>query len=181
MADEKETTKTDEDIEVVMEEGGTDPSAAIKKLKERIKLCETERKEYLEGWQRAKADYINYKNEDGKRMEDMARFITAGFIQEILPVLDSFDLALGHGVPAEVEKGILLIRSQLEDILRKRGLEQIKIKPGEKFNPEKHESLGETEADFPEGTIAEEVQKGYLLREKVLRPVRVRLSKKPPN
>ncbi len=182
MNDENKTTEADLDV-IPDEEGGAPPDVEkkLKQLKEDLKRCETDRKEYLGGWQRAKADYINYKNEDGKRMEDMARFITAGFIQEILPVLDSFDLALGHGLSAEMERGILLIRSQFEDILRKRGLEQIKVEPGGKFNPEKHESVGETESDFPEGTIAEEVQKGYLLRGKVLRPVRVRLSNRPPD
>ena len=70
-----------------------------------------------------------------------------------------------------------MIKSQLTDILKKRGLEIMSIHPGEKFDPEKHESLGEVESDCDSGTIAEEVQKGYMLREKVLRPVRVRLAK----
>lgn len=182
MPDKNKTTE--EDLEVVPdEEGGISPDAQkkFKQLKENLKRCEIDRKEYLEGWQRAKADYINYKNDEGKRFEDMGRFVTAGFVQEILPVLDSFDLALGHDLPSETEKGILLIRSQFEDVLRKRGLEQIKVEPGEKFNPEKHESVGEVASEFSEGTIAEEVQKGYALRGKVLRPARVRLSKKPPD
>ena len=146
-----------------------------------LEKCEAEKKQYLEGWQRAKADHINYRNDEGKRFEDMARFVTAGLIQEVLPVLDSFDLALGHGLPPDMEKGVLLIRAQFEDVLRKRGLEQIKVEAGDKFDPERHESIGEVEAELPEGAVAEEVQRGYILRGRVLRPVRVRLAKvKPP-
>ena len=171
-----------EEIELLPDEEEKLPDfqKKIEKLKAGLNQCEAERKEYLDGWQRSKADHINYKNEEGKRFEDMARFVTTGLIQEILPVLDSFDLAMGHGLPKELEKGILLIRSQFEDILKKRGLEEITVKVEEKFNTEKHEAIGEVESDVPEGTIAEEVQRGYLFRGRVLRPARVRLSKKNP-
>lgn len=137
-----------------------------------------ERQEYLEGWQRAKADCINYKNEEGKRLEDMGRFITEGLIKDMLPALDSFDLALGHSVGAEVERGILLIRSQVMDVLKKRGVEEIEVKKGASFDPNHHESIGEEPVDGLEsGTIAEGVQKGYMLRGRVIRPARVKLVK----
>lgn len=142
-----------------------------------LEKCEKEKKEYLEGWQRARADFLNYKKDEGKRLEDIARFIIVGLIQEILPALDSFDLALGHNLPPETEKGILLIRSQFEDILKRRGLEQIKVGGGEEFDPERHESIGEVGSELPAGSVAEVVQKGYLFREKVIRPARVRLAK----
>jgi len=171
-------TKDNDEMELIPDEEGDLPDIQkkIKKIKEGLKKCETERKEYLEGWQRAKADYINFKNDEGKRMEDMARFITSGLIQEILPVLDSFDLALGHGLPPELEKGVLLIKSQFEDILKKRGLEEIKVTPGEEFNPEKHESIGEMESAVTAGKIAEVVQRGYVFRERILRAAKIRLS-----
>ncbi len=71
-----------EEIEIVADEDFSSPDSPKKilKLKEELALCETNRKEYLDGWQRAKADYINYKNEEGKRFEDMARFVTVGFV-----------------------------------------------------------------------------------------------------
>lgn len=168
-----------DDTKTVSEEETRPPQTSEKpnKFLDELEQCERNKKEYLEGWQRAKADYINYKNEEGRRMEDVARFITAGLIQEILPVLDSFDLALGHGLPVDVERGVLLIRSQFEDIFKKRGFEQIKVSPGDNFNPEWHESIGEVGSDLPEGVIAEEVQRGYIFRGKVLRPTRIRLSK----
>ena len=145
--------------------------------------CEQERKEYLEGWQRAKADHINYKKEEAKRLEDIARFITAGLVQDLLPVLDSFELAI-RSMPASGaasdkghEQGVLLIRTQLLDVLKRRGLELIEVIPGEAFNPERHESIGEVEAKFSPGTVAEEIQKGFTLKGKVVRPSRVRIVK----
>lgn len=168
-----------QEIEILPDEEGDPPDLQkkIKKLKKDLDECEKVRKEYLDGWQRAKADHINYRNDEGKRFEDMARFVTAGLIQEILPVLDSFDLALGHGLSPDVEKGILLIRSQFEDILKKRGLKQIEVETGEEFNPECHESIGEIESDAPPGKIAEVVQRGFIFHDRILRPARVRLAR----
>lgn len=154
-------------------------AASLTDAEKKLAQCETEKKEYLEGWQRAKADFINYKNEEGRRMEDMARYVSTGLLYDMLPVLDSFDLAVGHGLPPDAEKGVLLIRSQFEDVLKKRGLERIAVSPGDAFNPEWHESIGEIESPHAPGMIAEEVQRGYTLRGKVIRPVRVRLAKAP--
>lgn len=181
-----EEEKDQDEIEIVTdEEGGNLPDLQkkIKKLKEDWKKCEAERKEYLEGWQRSKADFINYRKEEDKRFEDMARFVTAELIQEILPMLDSFDLALrNHQLPTTNpqpidEKGISLVFYQLLDILKKQGLEQIKVEVGDDFTPEKHESIGEIESDLAEGKIVEVIQKGYLFQNRVLRPARVKISK----
>ena len=145
--------------------------------------CKTKADEYLNGWQRAKADFINYKNDEARRLEDTARYMTRSLMQDLFPLLDSFELALKHfgtdktAGESEQEKGMLLIRSQMMDILKKRGLEAITVKVGEPFNPEKHEALGEVEADLPSGTVAEEIQKGYTLQGHVLRPARVRIAK----
>jgi len=178
MAEEKTEIVPDEEFPT------QDSIEKIKKLKEELKKCDADKKEYLDGWQRSRAEHINYKKDEGKRFEDMARFVASGLIDDILPVLDSFDLAFrnyrqpvsgGHG-KAE-EQGILIIRSQLEDVLKKRGLLEIVVKTGDEFDPSNHESLGEIESEYAEGKIAEVVQRGYMLRDKVLRPVRVRLSK----
>ena len=145
--------------------------------------CKAQAQEYLSGWQRSKADFINYKNDEARRLEDMARFMTRSLIQDLFPLLDSFELALKHfgnektSGEKEEEKGVLLIRSQLLDILKKRGLEVIPVTSGETFNPEKHEALGEVESNFASGAVVEEIQKGYILQGHVLRPARVRIAK----
>ncbi|MBI2637362.1 MAG: nucleotide exchange factor GrpE [Candidatus Sungbacteria bacterium] len=177
-----DTQDTNEEVEFVADEesANIDTRGRITKLKEELKKCSEEKKEYLDGWQRSKADHINYKKDEGKRLEDIARFVTTGLIQDLLPALDSFDLALGHGMNSDVEKGVLLIRSQLLDILKKRGLEVLHSED-KKFDPAFHEAIGETEIDGEEGMVVEEIQKGYVFRGNVVRPARVKISKKKPD
>ncbi|MDO8560644.1 MAG: nucleotide exchange factor GrpE [bacterium] len=169
----------EEKTEIVPDEEfeAADAMGKVKKLKDELKKCDAEKKDYLDGWQRAKADHINYRKDEGKRFEDMARFVTAGFADDILPVLDSFDLALSHGFSSEAQKGVLMIRAQFGDVLKRRGVTEIKVEAGEEFNPARHESIGEVESEYPEGRVAEAVQKGYFIGERVLRPVRVRIAK----
>lgn len=167
-----------EDVELVPDEdaGAADPVARIKKLKADLARSEKERREYLDGWQRAKADLINYRKDERSRFEDLARYAAGDMVQELIGVLDNFDLALGSGVPPEVEKGIVLIRSQLESIVRKQGGEAVDTKIGDPFDPALHEAIGEEESDAPAGAIARVLQKGWRMQGRIIRPARVKLS-----
>ena len=168
-----------EDVEMAPDDEAAtaDAAAAVKRLREELRRSEAEKREYLEGWQRAKADLINYKKDEARRFDALSRFAAEGLIAEVVQVLDSFDLALEHPMPKDLERGIILIRSQLEDILRRRGLEVLQSK-GQHFDPAVHEAVGEVETDGEEGLVAEELQRGYLLSGKVLRPARVKISKR---
>lgn len=176
---DQNNTNGKDDFEFVpdQEGAGVDFKIKIQKIKDELKKCEAEKKEYLDGWQRSKADFINYKKDEAKRFESMLEFLTAGIMADIIPVLDSFDLAFRQELPKEIERGFTLIRSQLEDILKKSGITTINVALGDQFDPSRHESMGEIESNFPEGTVAETIQKGYMLGEKVLRPARVKISK----
>lgn len=167
------------DVEIVSdEEGGLpDLQAKIKRLKADRAICDKERKEYLDGWQRAKADLINYRKDEAKRFEELARYATEDLLQELIGVLDNFDLALGTHLPPETERGIVLIRGQIEQIVRKHGLETMAVAAGDRFEPEKHESIGEEESEVAAGAIARVLQKGFALRGRIIRPARVKLSK----
>jgi molecular chaperone GrpE len=149
---------------------------------DRLRKCEEEKEEYLNGWKRTRADFINYKKEEAERFKTFAKLSNEALVSELIAVLDSFNLGLtvlsaeGSGNKS-AEKGMRLIKSQLEDILKKYGLEKIVVKAGDVFNPSLHEALGETESQSPAGTIAEEVERGYTLAGKVIRPTRVNLAK----
>lgn len=150
----------------------------LKKLKEQLEKAEADRDQYLSGWQRAKADYLNYKKEEQGRLGEIARYTGEDIMREMVTVLDSFDLGLqALEKSGPVEKGVYMIRSQIEDLLKKRGLEKIPMKPGDAFDPAVSEAITEGESDQPPGTIAEEIEPGYRLYDKVLRPARVKLSK----
>jgi molecular chaperone GrpE len=145
---------------------------------EKLSKCEKQRDEYLAGWQRAKADFLNYKKDEIKRLEEVARYGTEDLMEELITVLDNFDLGLTALEKAgPVEKGIYMIRSQIEDILKKRGLSRIPIKIGEQFNPAIAEAIAETESAEPTGTVLEEIEVGYRLHDKIIRPARIKISK----
>lgn len=142
-----------------------------------IEKIKKERDDYLEGWKRAKADLMNYKKDEIKRIEKMVAFANEKIISDLLVVLDSLGLAIDS--TEKVNKGIYLIKSQLEDILKKYGVEIIEVKNGDKFNPEIHEAVTTVEANN-EGKpdmIVDEIETGYKLNGKVLRPSRVRVYK----
>jgi molecular chaperone GrpE len=144
----------------------------------KIVELEKQRDEYLAGWQRAKADFLNYKKEELKHLEDVSRYGNAELMKDLIAVLDNFDLALRTlEKEGSVEKGIYLIRTQIEDILKKRGLVNIDVKEGDVFDPAIAEALAEVPSDKSEGTIIEVIERGYRLHEKVLRPARVIVSK----
>lgn len=157
-----------------------------KELKEELKQARKERDEYLDGWKRAKADFINYKKEELARLEEVVKFANEDMIRDLIGVLDSFELALAtlKGTPAE--KGVYLIKTKLEDCLKKRGVSVIEVERGEKFNPNFHEAVEMVDpssdgvAEGKRGksdTIVEEVETGYLLHGKVIRPSRVKVYK----
>ncbi len=149
-----------------------------------IAKLRNERDEYLNGWKRAKADLINYQKDETKRFQDVVKYGNENVVRELISVLDSF-AALERSARSEPRSkdferelgGVLLIKNQLEEVLRKQGLEKIKISPGNALDPNFHESLGEMESEYPSGTIAAEVESGYMLNGKVVRPARVKLAK----
>ncbi len=124
-----------------------------------------EKEEYLAGWQRAKADFLNYKKEETERVEEMLKYVKQDLCLKILPILDSFEL---------FEKNI---KKQLQDFLKNQEVEEIKG-VGERFNPNLHEAVKEVKIKNKEsGTIVEIVQKGYKLHDKVIRPAKVKINK----
>lgn len=149
-----------------------------KELQSKLEKCDKEKEEYLNGWKRAKADYINYQKEEAKRFEEVLKFSNWELVRDLITTLDSFDLAIAAlEKEGKAEKGMYMIRNQLEDTLKKRGLEKIVISVGQPFDPSLQEAIGEVESDKPAGTIAEEIERGYLLNGRVIRPARVKLAK----
>jgi len=162
-----------DDIKIENEEGADNKERKLKKLKEQLKKYKKEKEEYLDGWQRTKADFINARKDEEKRQEKLIKLSNQFLLTDILPVLDSFELAFKD---TGKNKGFYLIKSQLESVLKKYGLEAIKAE-GEKFDTRLHESVAEVESDKESGTIVEEMQKGYLLHGDVLRAARVKIAK----
>lgn len=140
--------------------------------------CEKLRDEYLDGWKRAKADLINYKKEEAQRIEQFIKFSNEQILQELVSVLDSFDLGMAALKDNdEALAGVRLIKNQFEDLLKRYGLECIEVKAGDTFDPSRHEAVGEEESEKPPNVVVKEVGRGYTLHDKVIRPARVKVSK----
>lgn len=152
-----------------------------KEQQQKLKECQKLNDEYLAGWQRARADFLNYKKEEEIRIEGISNYKIETLILKILPILDSFDLAEKQ-LPKSLRgdkytKGFLQIKIQIQNFLKSQGVEEIKS-IGQKFDPNFQEIVEEVEVkDKEAGIVVEEVQKGYKLQEKMIRPAKVKLSK----
>lgn len=153
----------------------------LEKLQGALEECQKLRDEYLAGWQRAKADFLNYKKEEMSKVKSMMEFLKASWISELLKILDNFELAQKH-LPKEIEssewaKGFAQIQQQFNEFLKNEGVEEIKAL-GEKFDPNFHEALEEIDAEGKEtGEVVEVLEKGYTINNLLLRPAKVRVSK----
>ncbi len=154
---------------------------SMEELKKKLEECQKLKEEYLAGWQRARADLLNYKKEELERIGELIKYADIGLISKILPILDNFELA-EKKLPENLKndeniKGLLLIKNQIEDFLKSQGVEEIKS-VGERFDPNFQEVIEEVEVEGKEsGIVLEEVQKGYLINGRLLRPAKVRVRK----
>ena len=151
-----------------------DPPQDGEKKFESTKLEESNKKsdEYLNNWKRAAADLANYKKEEMERLSKLMQYGKEDMIEKVLPIFDSIYLLEKHAGQVE---GIDLIKKQITDFLKKEGVEEIKC-VGEKFNPETMEIVEEMDGG-ESGMVTEELQKGYMMGEKVLRPAKVKVNK----
>jgi molecular chaperone GrpE len=126
---------------------------------------------------RALADFDNYKKRMVIEREQFVQYANEALISEILPILDGFGRAMQHKASEEMVKGIALIKRQCEDVLKKHGVIEIEAL-GKPYDPNLHEAILQKEHAGPEGVIIEEMQKGYTLHGRVIRPSMVIVSKK---
>jgi molecular chaperone GrpE len=136
--------------------------------------------EYLQLAKRIQADFDNFRKRTNQEREDSARYCSAHLATSILPVLDNFERALqaaGDDIK-QFMAGMELIYRQLKDVLEKEGISPMNV-VGEEFDPNLHEAVMQGESDeHPDNTVMEELQKGYLLADRVIRPAMVKVVKK---
>jgi molecular chaperone GrpE len=136
---------------------------------------------------RTAADFENFKKRAARERQEAAQSATAALVHKLLPVLDHFEMAQAaarnpsapQSGTAALEDGIAMIQQQLKGILAETGLEEVDAS-GRPFDPTWHEAVSQLEtADAPEGQVVQQIRKGYKLRERLLRPATVVVSKKP--
>ncbi|OHB24452.1 MAG: nucleotide exchange factor GrpE [Parcubacteria group bacterium RIFOXYD2_FULL_52_8] len=157
------------------------PQATIKKLREQLKVCQKERQEYLEGWQRAKADFVNARKEEERQRSELRQYAKADLLEEILPIVDNFERAMSNKeVWERVEQnwrvGVEYIYAQLLQVLADHGLEPF-AKAGDTFDPARHQSTEAvpTASEAEDDTIASVLERGYMYNSRIIRPARVKV------
>lgn len=172
------TIEKDENIDdsVVVEDSALE---SVKVLKEKLKKAIEEKQEYLNNWQKDKAEFINARKRDQEAQKDFARFSNENLIGELIPVLDSFNMAMGNKeVWEKVDKnwrvGVEYIANQLKKTLEDFGLKE--IDPiGKPFDPMRDEAIEDGKENNIVTTV---IQKGYELNGKVLKAPRVKIGEK---
>jgi len=148
-----------------------------KLLNEQKKLAQ----EYLAGWQRARADYLNFKKEQEEKFKEFEHLAKLDLIIKLLPILDSLEEATKNISFQEKNnqwfRGMINIKKQIKETLEKEGLAEIETQEGERFDPMIHEAMEQVESALPEGHVAGLLQKGYKVSKKLLRPAKVKVSK----
>ena len=173
----------DEEIEIIDEDAGV--AGKIAKIRKELEVCRSEKAEYLAGWQRAKADYINFKNDQEKRSKELAQFASISLVMQLLPIAEHFrkafacltdDLKLSEWV-----RGIEQIYRQFKDALKGMGIEEMAGVVGTAFDPAHHLAVGnEQRDDLDDGIVSQEIETGYLLHGRVIVPTKVIVNKKTP-
>jgi molecular chaperone GrpE len=163
------------------EDGEEDLKKTLKKLRADLKVCKKEKEEYLTGWQKERADFINYKKQEEERKAIFSEAMRERILMRFLTVLDSFDMAFSNKeawekVDENWRKGIEHIHSQMETIFEEFGIKSVG-EVGESFDPGIHQSIEVVKTDDKEKDhkVAEIIQRGYKLSGRVIRPARVNI------
>jgi molecular chaperone GrpE len=163
-------------------EGGDSGAAAAEDKVSRAEYekLKAERDQLVDRVARLQAEFENARKRGERERAEYRDFAAASVVEQFLPVLDNFELALkASGSAEQLRSGVELIVKQMEDVLR-----QMQVTPvptvGEPFDPRHHEALGSVErVDMPDQHVAEEIRRGYKIREKLLRPAMVRVVSNP--
>jgi molecular chaperone GrpE len=164
--------------EIVLEEEGEALTNTLKKLRERLKVATKEKQEYLEGWQRARADYTNEKRDAEAKKAELVSDVKARTAEKLIPLVDSFELALSQEsfktLDAAWKTGITSLRDEAARVLKELGVETFNP-VGETFDPNTMNAVRELPGE-DHSVIAVDRQ-GFKMGERVIRPAYVAVGK----
>jgi molecular chaperone GrpE len=151
---------------MAQEENIKNDDSSFDSAQDELKELQLKSEEYLNGWKRERADFLNYKKDEMERIGQLIKYANEELILKIIPILDNMMLAEAH----LKDEGVAQIIKQIEDFLKKEGIEPIETL-GKQFDPNIMESI---EGDG--STVSEEVQRGYTMHGKIIRVARVKIS-----
>lgn len=163
-----------DDIKIESEEADVSSEKKVAKLREELSVCRKEKQEYMDGWQRAKADYVNAlkRFEEGTHTSELKGKVKA--VETLLPAFDALERAKEHG---DIPEGFMAIAKQIESAFASLGLEEVG-EIGEVFDPAIHEAFAQDETEDAEkdGMVTSILEKGWRVNGTVIRPAKVRVG-----
>lgn len=177
---DKPASETADMEEILLPQEPATPEALIEQLKEQLESKTAEARENWDRFLREKADLENFRKRTSREKEELLNYGTKSLIEEILPVVDNMERALAHsgeGESSAVIEGVKMTHGMLMASLRKFGVTPVEASPGTVFDSAFHQAMNRVETDaFPPNSVVEEFQKGYMLRERLLRPAMVSVA-----
>lgn len=175
-------TRGEERAEAVKAPSRLELAERIESLERELAETRARAEEHLYNWQRSAADFANYKRRTDEERETVGQFSNALLIGKLLGVLDDFDRAL-ESVPADASdpwiEGVRLVERKMRSVLESEGVAPIEA-VGQPFDPNLHEAVVHEETvDHPDNQVIGEVQRGYRLHDRVIRPSLVRVANNP--
>ncbi len=174
--------ENDDDVTEAPESGDPTETGAASVAAEDVSKLQAERDELFQRLARATADFQNMRKRLEAESDQRLQYANAALIKSLLPVIDNFERALIVD-PKKTDsnailKGMQIVHDQWMSVLKNQQVDEIHPKPGEAFDPSRHEALMQQASDkFPEGSVVLVLQKGYSLQDRVLRPAQVAVSK----
>jgi molecular chaperone GrpE len=175
-----ENEMTDEPIDTPQSDPESSDPVATLPAQGEIERIKAERDQLVDRLARLQAEFENARKREARERADFRDFAVSGAVEQFLPVLDNFHLALGSaGSVEQLRAGVELIVKQMEEVLR--GLNVTTVETvGVRFDPRLHEALESVDRnDLPDHQVLEEVRRGYRIRERLLRPALVRIVNNP--
>lgn len=176
--DEELTPLAGNDNAETGETGSREQNQELEQLQQKISELEQEKEDLNKRLLRLQADFDNYRKRSRAEKEDLSNYALFELLQRLLPVIDNLDRACvsAENNPDSVVEGVNLIARQLKELLGKEGLKEIECK-GKPFDPQCHDAvLSEESGEHPPNTVVDELQRGYMMKDRVLRPSMVKVA-----
>jgi molecular chaperone GrpE len=172
-ADQRSTVDSSEEEEHNNGAENTSPTSELAQMREQAE-------EHYQRYLRTQADFDNFRRRSRMEKEEFAKYASMKLIEQLLPIVDNMDRALTSSRDTTdfdaLVKGVEMTFRQLEQVLEQEGLKKMDA-VGQPFNPEFHQAIMQVDSDeHEEGIVVEEMQKGYILKDKILRPAMVKVS-----
>ncbi|HXL27324.1 MAG TPA: nucleotide exchange factor GrpE [Chthoniobacterales bacterium] len=156
----------------------------ISALEAQLAQTKAELEKFRELALRASADLDNYRKRMGKEREEAIKFANSSFLERLIPILDNFEFGLeaarSASSPVSILEGMKMVQKQIQDFLSSAGIEMIDA-TGQHFDPQLHEAISQEESkQVPDGIVIRQLRRGYKLRDRLIRPANVVVSKGAP-